>query len=246
MSGNGCPKCAGVAKLDTSRFIEESKKRHGDKYDYSKVEYKNTRTKVRIICPEHGEFWQTPKCHLSGNGCPNCQGLRKQYKFNLLQEFENEYELHSFLENNDVNILLVILQNIEPKFEPIKGDLEKALKNFKLKDPIQALEDKYSKNDEEEAEETSTDSKEKEVTTVDITNIDLDDDDAVNDFIGTDEKDTNIELATEDAVKNTEKELEVISKIEHMLTPEVREYIMEKFKNDKLKYWMANRETSSN
>ena len=95
------------------------------------------------------------------------------------------------------------------------------------------------------AEET-TDSKEEEVTTVDITNIDLDDDDAVNDFIGTDEKDTNTELTIEDAVKNTEKELEVISKIEHMLTPEVREYLMEKFKNDKLKYWMANRETSSN
>ena len=95
------------------------------------------------------------------------------------------------------------------------------------------------------AEET-TDSKEEEVTTVDITNIDLDDDDAVNEFIGTDEQDTNTELTIEDAVKNTEKELEVISKIEHMLTPEVREYLMEKFKNDKLKYWMANRETSSN
>ena len=152
------------------------------------------------------------------------------------------------MKNNDVYILHVILRNIEPKFEPIKGDIEKALKNVELKDPIQALEDKYTKDDEEETEETSTDSKEEESTTVDITNVDLDDENAVNDAIGTDESEeeegTNTEPTIEDVVKNTEKELEVISKIEHMLTPEDREYIMEKFLNDKLRDWMANREAS--
>ena len=60
--------------MNTREFIEKAKKIHGDKYDYSKVEYKNTRTKVRIICPVHGEFWQTPSSHLSGRGCPNCGG----------------------------------------------------------------------------------------------------------------------------------------------------------------------------
>ena len=245
----GCPKCARRI-ITTEDFINKAREIHGDKYDYSKVVYKNSKTDVCVICPEHGEFLTNPTNHLSGHGCPNCYGFRKWYKFNLLQEFESEYELRAFLENNDVNILYVILRNVEPKFEPIKGDIEKALKNIELKDPIQALEDKYAKDDEEEIEETSTDKKEEETATIDITNVDLDDENAVNDVIGNEdaeeEEDTNTEPTIEDVVKNTEKELEVISKIEHMLTPEDREYIMEKFLNDKLRDWMANREASKN
>ena len=48
----------------TEAFILKAKLVHGDKYDYSKVEYKGCLEKVCIICPEHGEFWQTPKSHL--------------------------------------------------------------------------------------------------------------------------------------------------------------------------------------
>ena len=70
--GCGCPKCAGIAKLSNEEFIEKSKSIHGNKYDYDKVDYKNNRTKVCIICPEHGEFWQTPSSHLKGSGCPKC------------------------------------------------------------------------------------------------------------------------------------------------------------------------------
>lgn len=74
--GNGCPKCSyeggrGVNKTSTD-FIEAAKKVHGDRYDYSKVVYKNSKSKVCIICPEHGEFWQTPNNHLNGQNCPNC------------------------------------------------------------------------------------------------------------------------------------------------------------------------------
>lgn len=56
----------------TKQFIEEAIKIHGNKYDYSKVEYVNQLTKVCIICPKHGEFWQMPKQHLRGRGCPQC------------------------------------------------------------------------------------------------------------------------------------------------------------------------------
>ena len=60
-------------RVTTEEFIEKARKVHGDKYDYSKVEYINSKTKVCIICPEHGEFWQTPNCHLSGrSGCYFC------------------------------------------------------------------------------------------------------------------------------------------------------------------------------
>ena len=79
LSGNGCPKCANEAnserfRLPLSEFIKKAKDLHKDKYDYSKVDYVNDRTKVCIICPEdgHGEFWQTPNAHTNGAGCPKC------------------------------------------------------------------------------------------------------------------------------------------------------------------------------
>ena len=59
--------------LTTEQFIKKAQQIHNNKYDYSKVEYVNNRTKVCIICPEHGEFWQTPHSHLSGKGCPHCK-----------------------------------------------------------------------------------------------------------------------------------------------------------------------------
>lgn len=63
------------------------------KYDYSNVDYINNHTKVRIICPKHGEFLQTPNSHLSGKGCPKCQEshLEKDVRM-LLEEKHIEYE----------------------------------------------------------------------------------------------------------------------------------------------------------
>ena len=72
IKGYGCPKCSGNISVTSEEFIEKAKKVHGDKYDYSKVVYKNSTTKVCIICPEHGEFYQTPNSHLNGQGCRNC------------------------------------------------------------------------------------------------------------------------------------------------------------------------------
>ena len=66
-----------MRKKTNSEFIEEARRIHGDKYDYSKVEYKNADEKVCIICPEHGEFWQSPYKHLNGQGCPTCAGKNK-------------------------------------------------------------------------------------------------------------------------------------------------------------------------
>lgn len=53
-------------------FITKAIQKHQNKYDYSKVVYINSKTKVCIICPEHGEFWQTPNNHLKGSGCSKC------------------------------------------------------------------------------------------------------------------------------------------------------------------------------
>ena len=79
LCGKGCPICGGK-NMTTEKFIEKARLIHGDKYDYSKVNYVNNRTKVCIICPEHGEFWQTPNSHLSGKGCLRCGVLKQTEK----------------------------------------------------------------------------------------------------------------------------------------------------------------------
>lgn len=62
-----------MRKLTTDEFIKKAREVHCDKYDYSKVEYINKRTKVCIICPIHGKFWQLPNNHIRHKqGCPKC------------------------------------------------------------------------------------------------------------------------------------------------------------------------------
>ncbi len=77
--GCGCPKCSNNYKKNTEDFIEDARKIHGDKYDYSLTEYVNAMTKLKIVChsldengTEHGVFEQTPNHHLRGSGCPKC------------------------------------------------------------------------------------------------------------------------------------------------------------------------------
>ena len=64
-------------KLTKEIFLERSVLKHGNKYDYSKVDYVDIKTKVCIICPIHGEFWQTPEKHMSGQGCPKCSASKR-------------------------------------------------------------------------------------------------------------------------------------------------------------------------
>jgi hypothetical protein len=60
------------AKLTQAIFIERGTNVHLNKYDHSLVVYVNADTKVHIICPLHGGFFQTAWCHLKGQGCPDC------------------------------------------------------------------------------------------------------------------------------------------------------------------------------
>ena len=72
LRGSGCPNCCNNKKLTNEQFIEKSKIIHGNKYDYSKVNYVNKHKEVIIICDIHGEFNQKAKYHLLGNGCIYC------------------------------------------------------------------------------------------------------------------------------------------------------------------------------
>lgn len=70
--GVGCPFCNGGVRRTKEWFVRNSAKIHRNRYDYSKTDYINSKKKVCIICPEHGEFWQRPSHHLKGCGCPMC------------------------------------------------------------------------------------------------------------------------------------------------------------------------------
>lgn len=93
--GKGCPKCGcGIIseKLsnNTEKFIENARKIHGDKYDYSKVEYKKYDEKVCIVCPKHGEFWQIPSYHLTNCGCPVCKDSKLEKE---VREYLNDNKI---------------------------------------------------------------------------------------------------------------------------------------------------------
>lgn len=93
----GCPVCSGNFLFTAKQFIEKARKVHGNKYDYSKVEYKNARSKIEIICPIHGKFFQIPCDHLSGNGCKLC-GIKKALisrSYSIKQFIEKAIEIHS-------------------------------------------------------------------------------------------------------------------------------------------------------
>ena len=77
MNGSECPKCSYTKRMSEYKnsleeFVKKAINIHGSKYDYSKVKYINSHAKICIICPVHGEFWQTPNDHLSRRGCPRC------------------------------------------------------------------------------------------------------------------------------------------------------------------------------
>lgn len=73
LNGNGCQKCKKY-KYNINTLIDKFNKIHNFKYDYSKINYTNSSTKICIICPKHKDFWQVPSAHLTGYGCYKCNG----------------------------------------------------------------------------------------------------------------------------------------------------------------------------
>jgi hypothetical protein len=89
----------------TKDFIDKAKIIHGDKYDYSLVDYVNARSKVTIICPTHGSYLQSPDNHLRKRGCPKCAGKRWDQD-DFLQEATkvhgNKYDYSNVLYRNKI------------------------------------------------------------------------------------------------------------------------------------------------
>jgi len=98
--GSGCKKCYNKTRGESQKrnmndFIKKAKEKHGDKYDYSKVEYVNSKTKVIIICEEHGEFLQTPTDHYNG-GCKKCADMLRNEtrRFTIEELVQKAKEIH--------------------------------------------------------------------------------------------------------------------------------------------------------
>ena len=116
---HGCPHCSGNAKRTLESFIEDARKVHGDKYDYSKSEYNGTHKPLMIICPIHGEFLQAPNDHLHGQGCPKCKGKKiwdsrgrlsvedVKEQFKAVHGNKYDYSLFTEYKNNSTKIPII-------------------------------------------------------------------------------------------------------------------------------------------
>ena len=176
LRGEGCPRCAHPYKFYTTEdFIKLSKKVHGDKYDYSKVNYINMKTPVTIICPKHGEFKQLPYVHtLLKCRCPKCSEShgerfvssvldKLQILYNREIAIKNPYHdrnfrVDFFIEIN--NQLYIIEYNGEQHYRPVEkfgGKLQydkqierdNDLRKYCNENNIHLLEIKYDRKENE-------------------------------------------------------------------------------------------------
>ena len=148
-SGNNCPKCVGGIKIDWSDVLKQFKEVHGDKYDYSLVEYKSTHKKVKIICKEHGVFEQSPSKHKGGSNCFVCAtGWRQEDIIGFINDIRNE----DILNMDPVELNMLIAQGKLPKeFEELVFTLEGTKENS-----LKTLKEKLGIEKEEELSEDRT------------------------------------------------------------------------------------------
>lgn len=132
LRGRGCRICGLEAKVKSRRktkdqFIAEAKKAHGDKYTYEMIEYKNSNAKVCVNCKDHGFFWISPNCLLSGQKCYKCslsaRGLKRRKPFDeFLIEARNvhgekySYDRESYIDSSNK---MIITCEVHGSFEQI-------------------------------------------------------------------------------------------------------------------------------
>lgn len=163
LRGHGCGRCY-HEKHVAQDFIAKFKKIHDDVYDYSKVKYLNNNTKVCIVCKKHGDFWQLPRIHHNGHGCPTCSSSKgekligdwlgrhsirydRDYIFSDLRGFKNKPLRFDFY-LPDLKILIEF--DGQQHFRPIRfnGMYEKlAIAKFKRTHECDILKNRYVKKE---------------------------------------------------------------------------------------------------
>lgn len=130
LQGQGCPKCginqrANLRRLTNNQFKNKAIAIHGDKYDYKNTRYLNANTKVKIKCPIHGYFTQTPSTHLKGAGCLICG--HKKTSDSVKNSCDYFIELSNKIHNNKFDYSKVVYVNNDTKVIitcPKHGDFE--------------------------------------------------------------------------------------------------------------------------
>lgn len=128
LHGCGCKKCGTISGTKikaktTDQFIQDAKQIHKDYYDYSKIKYVNAYSKVEIVCPKHGPFWQTPYAHLKGEGCPICSKTRGNRS-------KGEKIIENWLKDNNIKYIY----NFQIQMDIIVGKSNIILVDFYLPD----------------------------------------------------------------------------------------------------------------
>ena len=112
INGSNCSKCMGLHNYSNQEWIEEAKKIHGNKYDYSKVKYINNRINIIIGCKTHGDVKQTPKLHMKSNGCPKCSitfsPTSEEWITKAKEVHRNEYDYSKVNYRSNKNKVIII------------------------------------------------------------------------------------------------------------------------------------------
>lgn len=114
-----------MRKLTQEEIIKRFIEVHGNKYDYSKVEYRGMQKHVIIICPKHGEFMMTPHNHISGQGCPECVGRNMNTEKAIKRAIEIHGNYYSFDEFKYIksNVKSIVICPKHGRFEITPNDL---------------------------------------------------------------------------------------------------------------------------
>jgi hypothetical protein len=114
-------------RINQEEFIKRAILKHGNKFDYSKINYVNSKTKVIIICPTHGEFLQLPSRHIFKNGCPKCKNDKlsniktsnsNEFIYKAVKIHGDKYDYSNVVykdSNHNVNIICKIHGSFEQK-----------------------------------------------------------------------------------------------------------------------------------
>jgi hypothetical protein len=117
-----------VRRLTTEEAIEKFRGVHGDRYNYSNIEYVNNSTNVTIVCHEHGPFQQSPASHLRGNGCSSCSGKRqgttKDFLHKVKEIYGDEYDL-SHVDYHNANTKVNVICKVHGEFKQLPNNLLK-------------------------------------------------------------------------------------------------------------------------
>jgi hypothetical protein len=113
LEGHACQKCGiekSRVKSSTEEFIEKARKVHGDKYDYSLVNYCGSHKKIKIICPIHGEFEQRASGHIYKQyNCPDCNSNGKIENKSLYILYDNEDKIYKIGRSKNVEKRIKII-----------------------------------------------------------------------------------------------------------------------------------------